>query len=203
MSTPGAVVWAILDRDRYDAERRTGVDTTRGVATIVVGRQSIGPDDQLHGDDESGNVGRSLAASLVAAECVGGAAWCVDTAADYAKVRVQFGRPIGQFQAVKHRCADMLLRLEQARAAVWDAVRGGAREEAQLARAAAAELARVAFFDDAKDCVQVLGGIGYTWEHDAHIFLKRALSLHQLLDAHPAFGQRVVDLALSGVATGC
>jgi alkylation response protein AidB-like acyl-CoA dehydrogenase len=197
LPTPGRVVWGILDRDQFVASPRPGVDATRGIAGVEVARTTIGPERQLV-DDEWGSGGRSIVGALLAAECVGGAAWCVDTASEYAKVRVQFGRPIGQFQAVKHRCADMLLRLELARAAVWDAARGGDRDETHLAGAVAAALAREAFLDDAKDCVQVLGGIGYTWEHDAHIFLKRALASHQLLDTFPPYAQRVVDHALAG-----
>ena len=73
------------------------------------------------------SVSATLPPCLLAAEAVGVAQWCVDTAAEYAKVRVQFGRPIGQFQGVKHRCADMLARTELARAAVWDAARRGER----------------------------------------------------------------------------
>jgi alkylation response protein AidB-like acyl-CoA dehydrogenase len=142
---------------------------------------------------------RSLLATIVGAECVGGAAWCVDTAASYARERVQFGRPIGQFQAVKHRCADMLLRLELARAAVWDAARGGGeRTEQRLAAQAAGVLAPSAFFDNAKDCIQTLGGIGYTWEHDAHIFMKRALSLHQLFSGGRQAVHDVARLAIDG-----
>ena len=100
-------------------------------------------------------------------------------------MRVQFGRPIGQFQAVKHRCADMLVALEAARAAVWDAARafddadepgwhGGPAARPRHWRPRPA-------FRCAKDCIQVLGGIGYTWEHDAHLYLKRATALRSLL----------------------
>src|SRR5207302_10179226 len=107
---------------------------------------------------------------------------CVETASSYAKVREQFGRPIGQFQAVKHRVADMLVRLEQARAVAWDAAQAASDpEEASLAAAIAASVAPEAFFANAKDCIQVLGGIGFTWEHDAHLYLRRATVLRQLL----------------------
>ena len=89
-------------------------------------------------------------------------------------MRVQFGRPIGQFQGVKHRCADMLARTELARAAVWDAARAANDLDngAGLAIAAAAALAFDAAFLNGKDCVQTLGGIGFTWEHDAHLYLR-------------------------------
>ena len=100
-------------------------------------------------------------------------------------IRVQFGRPIGQFQAVKHRCADMLVALEAARAAVWDAARAfDDADEPGWAVAAGRGRARWRprpAFRCAKDCIQVLGGIGYTWEHDAHLYLKRATALRSLL----------------------
>src|SRR5204862_4855729 len=100
----------------------------------------------------------------------------------HAKVRVQFGRPLGQFQGVQHRCADMLARTELARAAVWDAARAAhdVHNGAGLAIAAAAALAFDAAFLNGKDCVQTLGGIGFTWEHDAHLYLRRAITQHQL-----------------------
>jgi alkylation response protein AidB-like acyl-CoA dehydrogenase len=92
----------------------------------------------------------------------------------------------------------MLLRLELARAAAWDAARGGPGDEAELAVSVSAAIGPRSFFDNAKDCVQVLGGIGYTWEHDAHLFLKRALSWHQLLDGPHPFHARIYELALAG-----
>src|SRR5204862_7746660 len=108
--------------------------------------------------------------------------WCLDTASAYAKVREQFGRPIGQFQAVKHRCSDMLVALEQARGAAWDAaLAADDPEQSPLAASVAGALAPDAFFKCAKDCVQILGGIGFTWEHDAHLYLKRAGAILSLL----------------------
>ncbi len=144
-------------------------------------------------------------AVLVAAECAGGAAWCLDTATSYAKVREQFGRPIGQFQAVKHRCADMLVAVEQARAAAWDAAaaldqarQSGRPEEATLAAGIAGAIAPQAFLQVAKDCIQVLGGIGFTWEHDAHRYLRRATTAGQLLGRPGPWRERIATLALSG-----
>ena len=141
--------------------------------------------------------------ALAAAEAVGGASWCVDTAAAYAKDRRQFGRPIGQFQAVKHRCADMLVRLEQARAVAWDAAvaldgddPGGA--SARVAVAAAGAIALDAFVDVAKDCIQVLGGIGFTWEHDAHLYLRRAVALRQVFGGPRRWRSEIATAALGG-----
>ena len=130
---------------------------------------------------------RQVAVALAAAELAGGARWCLETASDYAKVRRQFGRPIGQFQAVKHRLADMLVRVEQMTAVAWDAAlaaAAGPSEEAALALSAAGALVFDGYVDCAKDCIQLLGGIGFTWEHDAHLHLKRALAARQLLGGH-------------------
>ncbi|MGH8986567.1 MAG: acyl-CoA dehydrogenase family protein, partial [Acidimicrobiia bacterium] len=135
-----------------------------------------------------------------AAECVGGAQWCVDAAAEHARDRQQFGRPIGQFQGVKHRCADMVCRTELARAAAWDAARAdGEGDVGSLTAAAAAALAVDAFYACAKDCVQVHGGIGFTWEHDAHRYLRRATTVRQLLGAGRAWEGRAARLARAGV----
>ena len=121
----------------------------------------------------------NIAAVILGAEALGIADWAVHTAAEYAKIRHQFGRPIGQFQAVKHRCARMLVAAEQATAAVWDAARAlaGGEPGSEFAAAAAAVLAADAAVSCAHECIQVLGGIGYTWEHDAHLYYRRAMTL--------------------------
>jgi alkylation response protein AidB-like acyl-CoA dehydrogenase len=140
-----------------------------------------------------------LAATLAAAEAAGVAAWCVRTATEYAKVREQFGKPIGSFQAVKHLCAQMLCRSELAAALAWDAARAAENPgQHPLAGAVAAAAALDAAVDNAKDCVQVLGGIGFTWEHDAHLYLRRAVSLRQLLGGSARWRRRAAELALSG-----
>jgi alkylation response protein AidB-like acyl-CoA dehydrogenase len=143
---------------------------------------------------------RSIAALFAAAEAIGIAQWCVEQASEYAKVRVQFGRPIGQFQAVKHRCADMLARTELARAAVWDAARAHASTDpgTALAIAAGVALALEAAFANAKDCIQTLGGIGFTWEHDAHLALRRAITLHQLVGTPAHWRIRAARAAMGG-----
>jgi 3-oxochol-4-en-24-oyl-CoA dehydrogenase len=139
-----------------------------------------------------------LAATLFAAEAAGVARWCLDTAVEYAKIREQFDRPIGSFQAIKHLCAEMLCRAEQAAALAWDA----ARAPESLSAPAAAALALDAAVDNAKDCVQILGGIGFTWEHDAHLYLRRALANRQLLGGSARWRRRVADLALAGERRG-
>ncbi len=139
------------------------------------------------------------AATLGAAEAAGIARWCLRTAVEYAKVREQFGRPIGSFQAVKHLCAEMLCRAESADALAWDAAMA-ADDAAQhsLAAAAAAAFALDAAVANAKDCVQVLGGIGFTWEHDAHLYLRRAVALRQWLGGSARWRRRAAELALRG-----
>ena len=145
-------------------------------------------------------------ATLLAAESTGIASWCVDTAVNYAKVREQFGKPIGAFQAVKHRCADMLALLELARASTWDAAsaldhdaEGEVEPESlALAVAVAAAVAVDAAVECAKSTIQVLGGIGYTWEHDAHLFLRRALANRQVLGGTLGWQQRAARLASAG-----
>jgi alkylation response protein AidB-like acyl-CoA dehydrogenase len=139
-----------------------------------------------------------LAATLFAAEAAGIARWCLDTAVAYATIREQFDRPIGSFQAIKHLCAEMLCRAEQAAALAWDA----ARAPGSLSAPAACALALDAAVDNAKDCVQVLGGIGFTWEHDAHLYLRRALANRQLLGGGARWRRRVADLALAGARRG-
>src|SRR5205085_12091084 len=142
---------------------------------------------------------RDIAAVLFGAEAVGIAGWCLDTASSYAKVREQFGRPIGQFQAIKHKCANLLVSVEQARAVVWDAALAlGDASDAPLPAAVAASIAFDAAADAAKECIQILGGIGFTWEHDAHLYLKRAMSVRQLVGPTSAWRQRVARMALEG-----
>lgn len=120
------------------------------------------------------------ARTLFGAEAVGGASDCVDAAVEYAKVREQFGRTIATFQAVKHHCANMLVAAESAVACVWDAARAVGEDEQQfrLIAAAAATLAFPAYVRNAELNIQVHGGIGFTWEHDAHLHLRRALTVN-------------------------
>jgi alkylation response protein AidB-like acyl-CoA dehydrogenase len=175
-----AGVWYALDADTVNAKPVDSIDRTRRLTRIET-PTSLPADRRL--DGITSDAVRAIAAVLFAAEAVGVAQWCVDTASQYAAVRVQFGRPIGQFQGVKHRCAEMLARTELARAAAWDAARAADDLDdsgSALAIAAAAALAFDAVFANGKDCVQTLGGIGFTWEHDAHIYLRRAMTLHQV-----------------------
>jgi alkylation response protein AidB-like acyl-CoA dehydrogenase len=134
-----------------------------------------------------------LAAVALAAEQVGGAQMCLDMSVDYAKVRVQFGRPIGSFQAIKHKCADMLLEVESAKSAAYYA--GWAAAELNDELPTVASLAKAycsdAYFHAAAENIQIHGGIGFTWEHDAHLYFKRAKS-SQLLLGDPTYHRELL-----------
>ena len=195
------------------------LDFSRPVATVRLDAVAIPADQVLAA--ETGAEATALAATLAAAEAVGIARWCLRTASEYAAVREQFGRPIGSFQAVKHLCAEMLCRTEEAAATAWDAARAAdekpppgrvatvlphaalphaaAEDERELAVAVAAATALEAAVENAKACIQVLGGIGFTWEHDAHLYLRRALALRQWLGGTDRWRRRVARLALAGV----
>ncbi len=144
-----------------------------------------------------------LAATVLAAEAAGVAQWALDTATEYAKVREQFGKPIGSFQAIKHMCAEMLLRSQQASVAAADATVAAhgdsGADQLAIAAAIAAAIGIGSAQANAKDCIQVLGGIGITWEHDAHLYLRRAYGIGQFLGGRPAWLRRVAALTLEGV----
>jgi 3-oxochol-4-en-24-oyl-CoA dehydrogenase len=181
------------------------VDFSRPLARIRLTGAVVAPDDMLAGLTAA--IVRDFAATLFCAEAAGVAGFCSAMATAYARTRHQFGRPIGSFQAVKHLCAGMLCRAESASAVAWDAARAAdeapdehplAPDEHALVAAAAAALALDAAVDNAKDCIQVLGGIGFTWEHDAHLYLRRALALRQLLGGTAVWRARAGALALAG-----
>jgi alkylation response protein AidB-like acyl-CoA dehydrogenase len=119
-----------------------------------------------------------LAATGLAAEQVGGAQKCMEISVEYAKNRLQFGRLIGSFQAVKHKCADMLVQIELARTAAQYAANCAAALDTDLpiATSMAKSYCSTAFLNVAAETIQVLGGVGFTWEHPAHLYLKRAKS---------------------------
>ncbi|HEX7322373.1 MAG TPA: acyl-CoA dehydrogenase [Mycobacterium sp.] len=144
----------------------------------------------------------NLAATVSAAEAAGVARWALDTAVDYAKVREQFGRPIGSFQAIKHMCAEMLCRAERAAVAAGDAAAAATDpDDGQFAIAAAVAAATCidAAKANMKDCIQVLGGIGITWEHDAHLYLRRAYGIAAFLGGSDRWLRRTAALTRAGV----
>jgi alkylation response protein AidB-like acyl-CoA dehydrogenase len=189
--------WCALTGEEFSATELSSLDPTRRVAEVRVDGAVVPSARRLDGVDTERV--RDLAAVVLAAEAVGVAQWCVEVASEYAKVREQFGRPIGQFQGVKHKCADMLAQTELARAAVWDAARAADEPDvAPLTTAAAASLAVDAAYRAAKDCIQVHGGIGFTWEHDAHLYLKRATTTRQLIGCTSTWRVRAAQAARGG-----
>jgi len=182
-----------LPADAPGVKRRAlpTLDRTRRQAEIVLAGVRV-PADALLG--EAGRAWpalertRDLAAMALAAEQVGGAQRCLDLAVDYAKQRVQFGRPIGSFQAIKHKCADMMVAVESARSGAYYAACVAAENGEELASAASLAKATCsdAYFRAAADCIQIHGGVGFTWEYDVHLYFKRAKSSETLL-GDPAF----------------
>ncbi|HXA87553.1 MAG TPA: acyl-CoA dehydrogenase [Mycobacterium sp.] len=199
VSTDVGTVWVVLDADRLDVEQVASVDPLRPVAHVRADAVEVGENRVL--SNLSINAAQAIASTLLSAEAVGVACWATDTASAYAKIREQFGRPIGQFQAIKHKCAEMLARTERATAAVWDAARavdeGIEKPEsaAEFAAAVAATLASAAAQSCTQDCIQVHGGIGFTWEHDTNIYYRRALGLVAAFGRAADYPQRVVDTA--------
>jgi len=184
------------DRDGVSVDVPTNLDPTRRSGRVRLQNVSVTADDILPGARESA---LARARTLLGAEAVGGASDCVDAAVAYAKVREQFGRTIATFQAVKHHCANMLVAAESATAAVWDASRAASEDERQfrLSAAAAAALAFPAYARNAELNIQVHGGIGFTWEHDAHLHLRRALVIAALLGGD-APAREVFDRTATG-----
>src|SRR6195952_2121632 len=199
----GGEEWVVLDADQVEVEAVKSVDPLRPVAHVRANAVEVGDDRVL--TNLSRNLARALMSTLLSAECVGVARWATDTAAQYAKIREQFGRPIGQFQAIKHKCAEMIADTERATAAVWDAAR--AIDEAsqddgdivasgvEFAAAVAATLAPAAAQRCTQDCIQVHGGIGYTWEHDTNVYYRRALMLAACFGRSSDYPQKVVHTA--------
>jgi alkylation response protein AidB-like acyl-CoA dehydrogenase len=207
VARPEGEVWVAVDTAGLKITPLESLDLTRPAGRVSATRLAVPAGRVLA--SLPGTTARSLAATLLGAEACGIADWAVRTAAEYAKVRHQFGRPIGQFQGVKHRVAGMLTAAEQAAAAVWDAARAGqpgggqpddGGQAYEFAAGVAAALAPDAAVSCTHNCIQVLGGIGYTWEHDAHLYYRRALSLRAVLGTSAGQAARVARLALAGVS---
>ena len=195
---PAGDHWILVDAtaDGVDIETLTATDFSRPLARVTL---SGAPARTL---SASGQRVTDLIATVLAAEAAGLARQLLETANDYAKVREQFGKPIGSFQAVKHMCAEMLLRSQQIAVASADAVAAVTDDDPDqlsIAAAVAAAVGIEAAKENARDCIQVLGGIGITWEHDAHLYLRRAYALAQFLGGRSRWLRRVVDLTRAGV----
>ncbi|GGT59145.1 acyl-CoA dehydrogenase [Actinomadura citrea] len=193
---PAGGRWVVLGRDEVTVEPLESLDITRPVGSVTVEGVSLPDECFVSGVDV-----HALAAVLLGAEACGVAGRALDDAVAYAKLREQFGRPIGQFQGVKHKCARMLIAVERARAAVWDAARALDEPEDQRAYAVGvtAALAADAAVTCAEGNIQIHGGVGYTYEHDAHLLYRRALTLRALLGRAGTHRAEVAALAVRGV----
>ena len=162
------------------------LDLTRPLATVEFAGVEVADADRLAGGSAMVALHRSLTAGVVAiaVEQVGGTAHTLEACTAYARDRIQFGRAIGSFQAVKHRLAELLVELESARSAAIHAARvlaAGEREELAIAAPLAKSYCSEVYERSAADGIQLFGGIGFTWEHDQHLYLKRAKSTKLLL----------------------
>ena len=188
----------VIDANSEGITRRplATMDQTRKMAEVSFDAVKV-PASGLMGEEGEGWTALSkvldLAAVALAAEQVGGAQKCLEMSTEYAKVRVQFGRPIGSFQAIKHKCADMLVAVESAKSAAYYA--GWAASEDNEELPVVAPLAKAycseAYFHCAAENIQIHGGIGFTWEHDAHLYFKRAKS-SELLLGDPAYHRELL-----------
>ncbi|RUP04320.1 MAG: acyl-CoA dehydrogenase [Mycobacterium sp.] len=189
--------WVVLRSDQLEIRPVRSIDPLRPVADVCANAVEVGDDVVLA--DLSMTKAHALMTTLLSAEAVGVARWATDTASAYAKIREQFGRPIGQFQAIKHKCAEMIADTERATAAVWDAARAldetGEDTHVAFAAAVAATLAPAAAQRCTQDCIQVHGGIGFTWEHDTNVYYRRALLLAACFGRASEYPQRVVNTA--------
>ena len=190
-----------VERDAPGVERAKmdTLDLTRDLASVIL-REA--PAIRVGADQDAAawlSAVSDLVLAALAAEQIGGAARCLELSVEYAKVREQFGRPIGSFQAIKHKCANMLLEVESGRSAAYhaSAAVAGQQPDASIAAALAYAYCSQAFTHAAKECIQIHGGIGYTWEHDAHLYLRRAKSSELLLG--PPSWQRIRLAEMAGI----
>ena len=172
------------------------MDQTRRLASVEL-NDVVVPADALVGEEGRGwalcERTLDLARIALAAEQVGAAEMCLDMSVEYAKVRKQFGRPIGSFQAIKHKCADMLMMIESARSAAFyaSALAGQGERDLEEAASSAKAFCSDTFFHCAAENIQIHGGIGFTWEHAAHMYFKRAKAAEVLFGAPSFHRERV------------
>jgi alkylation response protein AidB-like acyl-CoA dehydrogenase len=185
--------------DGVTVTRLDSLDTTRSVGSVELRDVNAEPDRILRG---AGRRARTVFRILASAEAVGVSWAALDMAVEYAKVREQFGRTIGTFQAVKHHAANMLVNAEETTAATWDAARADDLDSAWFPAAVAASHAiRTQIFNSQYN-IQLHGGIAYTWEHDAHLYLRRARTLAALMEETGDPLLDVVEGQRSGQAHG-
>jgi alkylation response protein AidB-like acyl-CoA dehydrogenase len=179
-------------------ERLATMDLTAPEAEVRFDDVSVAQDRVLTADkpmDEALARALERAAVLLSCEQVGVAESCLEMAVDYAKTRVQFGKPIGAFQAIKHKCADMMLLVESARSAAYYAAWAAEHSPEELSEAVctAQSYCSSAAFQCASENIQIHGGIGITWEHDSQLFFKRAKAAETLLSPSSVHNERILS----------
>jgi alkylation response protein AidB-like acyl-CoA dehydrogenase len=181
----------VVERSAAEVEKADTIDSTRRFASV-----SADGGEALEGDVQAG---LDRVATALAAELTGVAQRTMEMAVDYAKERKQFDRPIGAYQAVSHRCAQMLMEVESARALTYFAgyAADSEPEELSLAASAAKAYASDAGWRVSASSLQVHGGIGFTWEHDLHFFLKRATTDAHLFGTARRHRERVAELSMA------
>ncbi|MDT5189209.1 MAG: hypothetical protein QOI28_1460, partial [Mycobacterium sp.] len=209
LGAPDAAVLAVMagddvvlvdaDADGVTVTTLSSLDTTRSIGSVALRNVAVAEERVLRG---AARRARTVFRILASAESVGISWATLDMAVEYAKVREQFGRTIGTFQAVKHHAANMLVNAEQTTAATWDAARADDLDSAWFAGAVAASHAIRTQIFNAQYNIQLHGGIGFTWEHDAHMYLRRARTLAAVMadGAEPLID--VVDGQRGGQAHG-
>lgn len=205
VNTDSGRQWVVASTAGVEAQEHPSYDQTRRLSVFTFLEPTA-----VRVLNVDANFPKHVGTVVFGAEAVGIAEWCTRTAADYAKVREQFGRPIGQFQGVKHRIAKMFVATEQARSVVWDAARcldelieadeptTEQRDEAALVASAVGAICVDAGFQATKDLINTLGGIGFTWEHMAGFYLRRAQTTSVALGSTTHWNTQVGKLALKG-----
>ena len=199
----GTTRWALLEggTEGVTVTPATPYDISASIGHVQLEGVRI-PEDRLLDGITTEHV-HQLFVTLAAAEAAGVSGYALTTAVDYAKVREQFGRTIGSFQSIKHLAADMLCRTEQVRAMAWDAAVAaedlvGEASELPVAAAVAGALAFDNAVTNSQDCIQILGGIGFTFEHEAHFYMRRAAALRQAIGGAARWRRELAELTLSG-----
>ncbi len=190
--------WFLVDSDTagVTVSAESGADLGRDLGRVTF--ENVTPSAELTGVDS--DRAADLVVAFLAVEAAGVIRWCSDTATEYIKARKQFGRPVGAFQAVQHRAAQLLITSELATAAAWDAVRGLDDEADQRAHAvAAAALTTLGnAVHAAVECLALHGAIGFTWEHDLHLYWRRAMTLAGLAGPGEIWERRLGEVAMGG-----
>jgi alkylation response protein AidB-like acyl-CoA dehydrogenase len=189
----------VAPQDAVQARRVVAFDASRPLAHLRFDGVRVGPDRVLGSPGASARaLARALERATVAAalECVGACQTLLEMTIEHAKSRRQFDRPIGSFQAIQHKCADLFVQVEKARATGWFAMMAVAEDDprrtlaASMAKAAASDCQRLV----CQEAIQIHGGMGYTWESDVQLFVKRAKTLEALFGTGRAHRRRVAEL---------